>query len=165
MHDYRRLRVWQDAIELAVDGYGLVRAFPAEKKFNLISQMNRAAVSVGSNMGKGAGRATNGKFIQFLGFASGSCSELLTPAVIAERLGFGLSKLRDTVIQRNVHSKNDFHFHQNTTVAGILGEAIHPTTNYQYQLPQHERHYPRRRLRHSLAPTHAGRQQTAHAGL
>jgi four helix bundle protein len=60
--------------------------------------MNRAAVSVGSNMGKGAGRATNGEFIQFPGFAGGSCSELLTQAVIAERLG--LSELRDTVIQR-----------------------------------------------------------------
>jgi hypothetical protein len=44
--------------------------------------------------------ATDGEFIQFPGFASGSRSELLTRAVIAEIPGFGLSELRGTVIQR-----------------------------------------------------------------
>ncbi|MCC2545853.1 four helix bundle protein [Hymenobacter sp. BT175] len=100
MHDYRKLRVWHDAVELAVEVYQLTRSLPAEEKFNLVSQMNRAAVSVGSNIGEGAGRATNGEFIQFLGFASGSCSELITQAVIAERLDFGTMELRTAVTQR-----------------------------------------------------------------
>lgn len=100
MHDYRKLRVWQDAIELAVEVYRLTRTFPAEEKFNLVSQMNRAAVSVGSNIGEGAGRMTNGEFIQFLGFASGSCSEVITQAVIAERLELGSDDLRVAVVQR-----------------------------------------------------------------
>ncbi|GAB2946145.1 four helix bundle protein [Hymenobacter coalescens] len=100
MHDYRKLRVWQDSIELAVEVYQLTHTFPSEEKFNLVSQMNRAAVSVGSNIGEGAGRATNGEFIQFLGFASGSCSELITQAVIAERLAFGSTELRAAVVQR-----------------------------------------------------------------
>lgn len=100
MHDYRKLRVWQDAIELAVEVYQLTRAFPKEEKFNLTSQMNRAAVSVGSNIGEGAGRVTNGEFIQFLGFASGSCSELITQIIIAERLGFGLVESRNAVMER-----------------------------------------------------------------
>ncbi|RSK31186.1 four helix bundle protein [Hymenobacter metallilatus] len=88
MHDYRKLRVWHDAIELAVEVYQLTALFPASEKFNLISQMNRAAVSVGSNIGEGAGRGSNAEFIQFLHYASGSCTELITQLTIAERLGF-----------------------------------------------------------------------------
>lgn len=100
MHDYRKLRVWQDAIELAVEVYQFTRTLPTEEQFNLISQLNRAAVSVGSNIGEGAGRMTNGEFIQFLGFASGSCSELITQSVICERLGLGNTELRIVVIER-----------------------------------------------------------------
>ncbi|WP_400192646.1 four helix bundle protein [Hymenobacter sp. B81] len=100
MHDYRKLRVWQDAVELAVEVYRLTRTFPPEEKFNLVSQMNRAAVSVGSNIGEGAGRATNGEFVQFLGYASGSCSELITQVVIADRLALGSPDLRMVVLQR-----------------------------------------------------------------
>ncbi|UYZ62122.1 four helix bundle protein [Hymenobacter weizhouensis] len=100
MHDYRKLRVWQDAIELAVEVYQFTRTLPAEEKFNLVSQMNRAAVSVGSNIGEGAGRMTNGEFVQFLGFASGSCSEIITQSVICERLELGTATLRAAVLER-----------------------------------------------------------------
>ena len=100
MHDYRKLRVWHDAIEPAVEVYQLTRLFPTEEKFNLISQMNRAAVSVGSNIGEGAGRSSNAEFIQFLHYASGSCTELITQIIIAQRLGFALPATVDPVMER-----------------------------------------------------------------
>lgn len=100
MHDYRKLRVWHEAIELAVEVHSLTRTFPSDERFNLISQMNRAGVSVGSNIGEGAGRGSNGEFIQFLGYANGSCIEVLTQAIIAERLGFGDAEMRIVVMAR-----------------------------------------------------------------
>jgi four helix bundle protein len=100
MHDYRKLRVWHDAIELAVEVYQLTNAFPASERFNLISQMNRAAVSVGSNIGEGAGRSSNPEFIQFLHYASGSCTELITQLTIAKRLGFTSETGAETVSMR-----------------------------------------------------------------
>ncbi len=88
MHDFRKLRVWQDAIEFVVDIYHTTRQFPAEEKFNLTSQLNRAAVSIPSNISEGAGRGSNAEFIQFLNYASGSCSEAFTQLLIANRLGY-----------------------------------------------------------------------------
>ena len=88
MHDFRKLRVWQDAVEFVIEVYRIVRQFPAEEKFNLISQLNRAAVSIPSNSSEGAGRGGNGEFIQFLNYASGSCSEVFTQLIIANRLGY-----------------------------------------------------------------------------
>lgn len=85
MHDFRKLRVWQEGIELADELYQLTRNFPTEERFNLTSQLNRAATSIPSNVAEGAGRLHNGEFIQFLGFASGSCSEVYTHLVLAQR--------------------------------------------------------------------------------
>ena len=100
MHDYRKLRVWHEAIELAVEIYSLTRTFPSDERFNLTSQLNRAGVSVASNIGEGSGRGSNGEFVQFLGYANGSCIEVLTQATIAERLGFGNDELRKQVVLR-----------------------------------------------------------------
>jgi four helix bundle protein len=51
--------------------------------------MRRAAVSIASNVVEGYGRATRGEYLQFLGHARGSCSEVETQIVIAKELGFG----------------------------------------------------------------------------
>ena len=100
MHDYRKLRVWQDAIELAVETYQLTGTFPSSEKFNLISQMNRAAVSIGSNIGEGAGYSSNAEFVRFLHYASGSCTELITQTTIAERLGFAQNSTAAVLLER-----------------------------------------------------------------
>ena len=88
MHDFKKLKVWQEAIDLTVEVYSVTRCFPVSEKFNLISQINRSAVSIASNIGEGAGRQTNGEFIQFLGYAGGSCTELETQLILTFRLGF-----------------------------------------------------------------------------
>lgn len=53
------------------------------------SQLQRAAVSVASNIAEGRGRLNNGEFRQFLGMAQGSNYELQTQLVIAKELGLG----------------------------------------------------------------------------
>src|ERR1035441_10782174 len=49
---------------------------------DLTNQLRRASVSVASNIAEGYGRATKGEYVQFLGHARGSCSELETQIVI-----------------------------------------------------------------------------------
>ena len=100
MHDFRKLRVWQDAVELVIEIYRITRQFPAEEKFNLTSQLNRAAVSIPSNISEGAGRGGNGEFIQFLNYASGSCSEVFTQLLIANRLGYISSEIFEAIDAR-----------------------------------------------------------------
>ena len=86
---FKYLLVWQHAIELTTEIYKLTASFPSAERFGLTNQMRRAAVSIASNIAEGYGRATKGEYIQFLGHARGSCSELETQLVIARNLEFG----------------------------------------------------------------------------
>ena len=86
MRDFRKYDVYQDAIEFAVKMYKLTADFPVEEKYNLVSQLNRAAVSIASNIAEGAGRSTAKDFNRFLSMALGSANECETLLVIAERL-------------------------------------------------------------------------------
>lgn len=85
---YRDLIVWQKSIELAKSLYRLTSNFPAEEKYDLISQMRRAAVSVPSNIAEGQARNTTGEFVQFISHAEGSAAELDTQMFLAVELGF-----------------------------------------------------------------------------
>ena len=85
---HEKLDVWKRAIDLCVDLYRLTDQFPAMEKYGLVSQMRRAAVSVGSNIAEGAGRGSTKLYIHFLYIAQGSLSELDTQLVISNRLNF-----------------------------------------------------------------------------
>lgn len=88
MQSYKELLVWQVAMSLANEVYGVTRQFPREEMYGLISQIRRSAVSVPSNIAEGQGRATRGEFVQFLGHARGSLFELETQLTIAGELGY-----------------------------------------------------------------------------
>lgn len=85
---YERLEVWQKAMDLAVEVYGLIRSFPVEERFSLSDQMRRCAVSIPSNIAEGAERASKKEFVQYLYIALGSASELDTQIQIAQRVGY-----------------------------------------------------------------------------
>ena len=93
---FRDLDVWQRAVELTLAIYKLTATFPDVERFGLTNQLRRAAVSVASNIAEGYGRATKGEYIQFLGHARGSISEVETQLVIASALSFGSKPLRQT---------------------------------------------------------------------
>lgn len=88
MHDYKKLIVWQESVHLVKEVYFITKKFPSEEKFGLVSQINRSAVSVPSNIAEGAGRNTKGEFKNFLGNASGSSYELETQLILAFTLDY-----------------------------------------------------------------------------
>src|SRR5690349_4388600 len=88
---YRDLGVWTRGVDLAERVYTLTRDFPAAERHALASQMQRAAVSVPSNVAEGWGRGAQQaqkEFLRFLSIARGSLCELHTQAVIAQRIGY-----------------------------------------------------------------------------
>lgn len=87
MHDFRKLGIWIDAIELAKAIYIVLKNFPEEEVYGLAHQIKKSVVSIPSNIAEGAGRNSNAEFNQFLGYATGSCYELETQLVISEKLG------------------------------------------------------------------------------
>ncbi|WP_205503479.1 four helix bundle protein [Rufibacter psychrotolerans] len=86
MHNFKELRVWQEAMDLAEAIYLATANFPAHEKFGLTSQLTRAAVSVPSNISEGAGRNSNKEFSQFITIATGSAFEVETQLLLAQRL-------------------------------------------------------------------------------
>ncbi len=88
MNNFRELVVWQKSIALVVKIYEVTRKFPDSEKFNLISQMQRCATSIPSNIAEGSGRNTNALFKQFLTIALGSSYELETQLTISNKLGY-----------------------------------------------------------------------------
>ncbi|HTN46616.1 MAG TPA: four helix bundle protein [Flavipsychrobacter sp.] len=88
MNNFRELKVWQKSIDFVVRIYELTKSFPSEEKFNLVSQMQRAATSIPSNISEGAGRNSKNSFKQFLTIAIGSAHELETQIIISSKLGY-----------------------------------------------------------------------------
>ncbi|MFN8277182.1 MAG: four helix bundle protein [Chitinophagales bacterium] len=87
-HTLKKLKIWNDAIDLAVEIYKMTDTFPKEERFNLVSQMNRCVVSISSNIAEGSGRNHDKEFRHFLGIANGSANELISQLTIANRLGY-----------------------------------------------------------------------------
>ena len=80
---FEDLKIWQEGIDIAVEIYAL---FSSSKDFGFKDQIQRAAVSIPSNISEGFDRQSNNEFIRFLKIAKGSCAELRTQLVIASKI-------------------------------------------------------------------------------
>jgi four helix bundle protein len=86
--DYRKLRTFQYADDLAVDIYKITRKFPKEEIFGLTSQMRRSAVSIPANIVEGSYRSSEAEYLNFLNIAMGSGGELGYYLSLSEKLGY-----------------------------------------------------------------------------
>ncbi len=86
--DFRELRVWHRAKDLAVDIYRITGVGAFQKDYGLRDQMRRAAVSISSNIAEGDERLSNKESIRFLYIANASCAELITQITIAQEIGY-----------------------------------------------------------------------------
>ena len=82
---YKKLIVWQKAMDLVDLVYKMMRCFPKEERFRLCDQLSRAVVSVPSNIAEGNGRGTKQDYAHFLSIARGSLYETMTQLEIARR--------------------------------------------------------------------------------
>src|SRR5438034_7750270 len=76
MKDFRKLLVWQKALQLTLAIYHVTGAFPRHETYGLASQMRRAASSIPSNIAEGCGRDGDAELSRFCSVARGSASEL-----------------------------------------------------------------------------------------
>jgi four helix bundle protein len=74
-HNFKKLKIWQEGMEIVSEHYKLTRTYPGFERFNLISQMNRSAVSIPSNISEGSSKSTNRHFIKCLENSLGSACE------------------------------------------------------------------------------------------
>ncbi|MBL7473336.1 four helix bundle protein [Robertkochia sediminum] len=81
------LEVWKRSMTLVEKVYALTKMMNAQERYDFGSQINRAVVSIPSNIAEGAGRRSNKEFLRYLDISSGSLSELETQLMILDRLG------------------------------------------------------------------------------
>jgi four helix bundle protein len=74
---FEDLDIYKLAREFRIEIYKLIRKLPEEERFNLASQMRRAATSLTNNIAEGHGRYHYQENIQFCRQARGSLCELL----------------------------------------------------------------------------------------
>ena len=82
---YRELDVWKKGIEIVDLVYKVTNKFPREERYGLAAHMQRTAVSIPSNIAEGFSRQHTKEYQQFCYIALGSCAELETQLIIAQR--------------------------------------------------------------------------------
>ncbi|MEC5166075.1 four helix bundle protein [Flavobacterium sp. PL11] len=83
-HNFKNLKIWIIAMDIANDIYGLTSTFPKSEIYSLSSQMNRCSVSMPSNIAEGSNRE-NKHFQHYLNISLGSSFELQTQVLIANQ--------------------------------------------------------------------------------
>ena len=98
MRNFRELEVWKEAMEIVKQVYSITSTFPQVEKFGLVSQMNRSAISIASNIAEGCSRKSVVDFARFLEIAIGSSFELETQILLSKDLNYTISISADEII-------------------------------------------------------------------
>jgi len=85
---FEKLNVWHLAKDLTIKIYKITSKFPSSEKYGLVSQINRAAISVPSNIAEGSSRIGLKDKSHFYSIAYSSLMELVSHLMIAKELEF-----------------------------------------------------------------------------
>lgn len=86
--NFRDYSVWNEAVDYATYVYEVTSQMPWFEKKGLCDQLQRAVVSISSNIAEGAARSSDTDFAHFLDFALGSAFEVETQLKIAKNVGY-----------------------------------------------------------------------------
>ena len=88
MFKFQKLEIYHLAKEIVKMSYQITRKFPIEEKFALLQQMNRAAISVPSNIAEGVCRFSDKEQIHFVNISYSSLMELVCQMEITLEVGY-----------------------------------------------------------------------------
>lgn len=100
--NFRNYKVWQDAVDYATRVYGATNNMPWFEKKGLCDQLQRAVVSISSNIAEGAAKPTDADFAKFIDTALGSAFEVETQLLIAKNVGYLSDELYTELQAQNV---------------------------------------------------------------
>ena len=102
INSYQDLKAWQVSMDLVEQVYRLTQSFPKQEVYGLASQIQRAAVSVPSNIAEGHARDSTKEFLHHLSITLGSLAELETQLILAGRLTYLAKKdLEAAILKTN----------------------------------------------------------------
>jgi four helix bundle protein len=86
MRNFRELLIWKKGMEIVTSVYKFTALLPTDEKYGLKTQLQRAAVSIPSNIAEGCSRNSEPDFKRFIEIAIGSAYELETQLTITENV-------------------------------------------------------------------------------
>ncbi len=105
---FEDLEIWKDSVELSIEIYD---TFKDCKDYGLKDQIQRASVSIPSNIAEGYERGSNKDLLRFLYYSKGSCAELRTQIYIAHKVGIINEDLANNFIEKtNLISRKLYNF-------------------------------------------------------
>lgn len=103
IRNFKKLQIWQRSRVYVKQVYLMTNQFPNSEKFGLVSQLNRAAISIPSNIAEGCGQGTEKSLSHYLDLALGSACEVETQIYLAYDLEFideqKMKRLTDEIVQ------------------------------------------------------------------
>jgi four helix bundle protein len=139
VRSYKELDVWKKGIEVVDLLYEVTtNKFPKEERYGLAAQMQRAAVSIPSNVAEGFARKHTKEYQQFCYIALGSCAELETQLIIAQR--------RKYVSAEDFATLEEYLDHESRMLMNLI-KSLNPdritnresrTTRYKNEVNNHE---------------------------
>lgn len=108
---FEKLNVWQFARQLVSHVYLLTKKFPKEETYGLTNQLQRAVVSVPSNIAEGSGRMSLKDQLRFFEIAYGSLMEAYCQVVLAKDLGY--------IDENDLKTSNDMIFKVARLLSGL----------------------------------------------
>ena len=87
MRDFHSLKVWEKSHAFALAVYKACEGFPRAEQYGLTSQLQRAALSIPTNIAEGSGYESDAQFIRFLEIALGSAQRVRIPVAVRPRYG------------------------------------------------------------------------------
>ena len=112
-------------MDLIVEIHRVTGTFPVSQRYILSAQMQRAALSIASNIAEGRGRWGCREFAHGLSIANGSLKELETQVLVSQRLGFtALESDRPPLLLDDYVIPLPVEGWWSVSLAGLLGTAV-----------------------------------------
>jgi len=106
MRNFRKLEIWNKGMLIVKEIYLITNKFPAREKFGIISQMQRCAISIPSNIAEGCSRNSEKEYKRYLEIAMGSSFELETQLIISADLAYiKTEQLENLITKLNILQK------------------------------------------------------------
>lgn len=100
--NFRQYPVWQAAVSYATDMYKVTADLPWFEKKDLCDQLQRASVSISSNIAEGAAKPSDADFACYLDNALGSAFEVETQLLIAKNVGYITEVIYNELLTKNI---------------------------------------------------------------
>jgi four helix bundle protein len=114
MRNFRTLTIGKSVIKYVQQIYLITTNFPEHKRFGFISQMQRAVVSIPSNIAEGCSKSSDTEYKRYLQIAIGSAFELEAHLIQCQNVNYiTQTKLSRLLFDLHIEQKNKRTHHKN----------------------------------------------------